>query len=120
MTLNRMRCKPPDGKSWTAVRVREIRERLKIAPFDPSSRTADTLSMDKVATRLGICVGSVYRLIRTGLLPATQRMESATWEIPAAALETEAVRIGVKEIVERRPKYYKRFQEDRTLKLPGF
>jgi DNA invertase Pin-like site-specific DNA recombinase len=120
VTLNRMRCKPPDGKSWTAVRVREMRERLDIAPYDPSSRTGETLSVDKVAGRLGICVGSVYRLIRTGVLPATQRMQSATWEIPAAALETEAVRIGVHEVVERRPKNYKRFQEDRTLKLPGF
>jgi hypothetical protein len=46
-------------------------------------------------------------------------MQSATWEIPAAALETEAVKRGVREIVERRPKYYKRFQEDKTLKLPG-
>jgi hypothetical protein len=31
VTLNRMRYKPPDGKAWTTVRVRELRERLGIA-----------------------------------------------------------------------------------------
>jgi len=80
----------------------------------------ETLSVDKAATRLGICVGSVYGLIRTGLLPATQLMRFATSEIPAAALEAGPAKAGVREIVNRRPKYYKRFQEDKTLKLPEF
>jgi DNA invertase Pin-like site-specific DNA recombinase len=119
-TMNRMRCKPPDGKAWTTVRVRELRERLGIAPFDPSTRQIETLSVDKVAIRLSICVGSVYKLIRAGTLPATQLMQSAPWEIPAAALETVAVKAGVSQIIQRRPKYYRRFQEDKTLKLPGF
>jgi hypothetical protein len=47
-------------------------------------------------------------------------MPSAPWQIPAAALDTEAVKTGVREIVGHRPKYYKRFQEDKTLRLPGF
>jgi hypothetical protein len=47
-------------------------------------------------------------------------MPSAPWQIPVAALETGAVTTGVSEIVGRRPKFYKRFQEDRTLRLPGF
>jgi hypothetical protein len=46
-------------------------------------------------------------------------MPSAPWQIPVAALDTEPVRIGVRQIVERRPKFYRRFQEDKTLKLPG-
>jgi hypothetical protein len=54
------------------------------------------------------------------VLPATQLMQSAPWQIPVAALETEAVTTGVREIVGRRPKFYKRFQEDKTLRLPGF
>src|SRR5439155_9535489 len=37
VTMNRMRCKPSDGNAWTTVRVRELRERLGIAPFDPTS-----------------------------------------------------------------------------------
>ena len=34
VTMDRMRCKSPDGKTWPTVRVTEIRERLGIAPFD--------------------------------------------------------------------------------------
>jgi DNA invertase Pin-like site-specific DNA recombinase len=120
VTMNRMRCKPSDGKAWTTVRVRELRERLGIAPFDPQLQRAEAISADEAATRLGICVGSVHKLIREGVLPATQLMPSAPWQIPAAALATEAVRTGVREIVGRRPKFYKRLQEDKTLKLPGF
>jgi hypothetical protein len=119
-TMNRMRCKPPDGKAWTTVRVRELRERLGIAAFDPTAQHLETISIDKAASRLGICVGSVYKLIRTGVLPATQLMQSATWQIPTSALEAEAVKLGVREIIERRPKYYPRFQQDNTLRLPGF
>jgi hypothetical protein len=46
-------------------------------------------------------------------------MHSAPWQIPVAALDTEAVKTGVSEIVGRRLKFYKRFQEDKTLRLPG-
>jgi hypothetical protein len=42
------------------------------------------------------------------VFPATQLMQSAPWQIPVAVLETEAVKAGVREIVDRRPKFYKR------------
>jgi hypothetical protein len=73
--MNRMRCKPSDGKAWTTVRVRELRERLGIAPFDPTADRVETISADETATRLGI--GSVQKLIREGVLPAVQLMHSA-------------------------------------------
>jgi hypothetical protein len=46
-------------------------------------------------------------------------MFSAPWQIPVAALDTEAVRLGAQEIAGPRPKFYKKYQEDRSLKLPG-
>ena len=119
MTLNRMPCKPPDGKAWTTVRVRELRERLGIEAFNPALPRAQTISADAAATRLGICIGSLHRLIRKGVLPAVQLMHSAPWQIPVAALDTDAVKTGVRDIIGRRPKFYKRFQEDKTLRLPG-
>jgi hypothetical protein len=117
-TMNRMRCKPVDGETWTTVRVRELRERLGIGAFDPTLPRAETISADAAAIRLGICVGSVHKLIRENVLPATQLMPSAPWQIPVAALDTEAVTTGVREIVGRRPKFYQRFREDKTLRLP--
>jgi DNA invertase Pin-like site-specific DNA recombinase len=120
VTMNRMRCKTTDGDSWTAVRVRELRERLGIAPFDSSMPRVETISVDETARRLGICVGSVHRLIREGALPAKQLMPSAPWQVPVAALDTEAVKTGVRAIIERRPQNFDQLQDVKTLKLPGF
>ena len=86
VTMNRRRCKGAEGATWTTVRVRALRERLGISPFDPNAPRVATLSVDKVAERLQICVGSVLRLIREGILPATQLMPSAPWQVPVAAL----------------------------------
>ena len=47
VTMNRMRCKSSDGKSWTTVRVRELRERLGIAAHDPTRGTVETISIDE-------------------------------------------------------------------------
>jgi hypothetical protein len=120
VTMNRMRCKPADGKAWTTVRVRELRERLGIAPFDPAAERVETISVDETANRLGVCVGSVQRLIRDGVLPATQLLPSAPWQVPVAALESETVKTGVREVIARRPQNYRVLQDDKTLKLPGF
>ena len=119
VTMNRMRCHSTDGATWTSVRVRELRERMGIAPFDPTHAREKTISVDETARRLQICVGSVLRLIREGVLPAKQLMPSAPWQIPGAALESESVRIGVRAVVERRPRNFRVLQDERTLKLPG-
>ncbi len=120
VTMNRMRCRSTDGTTWTAVRVRELRERMRIAPFDPTQPREKTISVDETARRLKICVGSVLRLIREGTLPAKQLMPSAPWQVPVANLESEAVKIGVREVVERRPRNFHVLQDETTLKLPGF
>ncbi|HEY5892525.1 MAG TPA: helix-turn-helix domain-containing protein [Chthoniobacterales bacterium] len=120
VTMNRMRSKCSDGKSWTTVRVRELRERLGIAAFDSNSSRELTVSVDKAARHLQICVGSVLRLIRQGIIPATQLMPSAPWQIPVAALDSEPVRIGVREVKDRRPRNLTTLENEKTLKLPGF
>ena len=79
----------------------------------------ETVSADTAAQRLGICVGSARRLIRDGVLPATQLLPLAPWQVPVAALVSEAVRIGVQEIVGRRPRIRLAPQGEQTLALPG-
>ena len=91
VTLNRMRCRTEDGGTWTVVRVRQLRERLDIAEFQPQPDGSATVSADEAARRLGIWIGSVHRLIRERVLPATQLLPSAPWQIPIAALESAAV-----------------------------
>jgi hypothetical protein len=62
----------------------------------------------------------VHRLIRSGALPATQLMPSAPWQVPIAALELEAVLIGVRDIIERRPRNIVDLPNELSLSLPGF
>ncbi len=119
VTMNRMRCKSVDGETWTTVRVRELRERLGIAAFDPTPAGPETISVDETARRLEICVGSVHRLIRQGVLAARQLMASAPWKVPVAALETEAVQIGLRDIIARRARNFSKQQDVKTLRLPG-
>jgi DNA invertase Pin-like site-specific DNA recombinase len=119
VTLNRMRCRSEHGGPWTTVRVRELRERLGIPMFTPDARRPRTISAAAAAERLSISVASVRRLIGMGALPAIQVMPSAPWEIPFDALDTEAVRIGVRAIVARRPGNFRQLQDAKTLRLPG-
>ncbi len=119
VTLNRMRCPAPEGGTWTTIRVRELRERLGVPEFDAAAPREQTVSVDETARRLSVCVGSVHRLIREGILPGSQLMPSAPWQIPVAALDTEAVRIGVRDIVNRRPNNFAILQDTKTLRLPG-
>jgi DNA invertase Pin-like site-specific DNA recombinase len=118
VTMNRMRCKSQKGESWTTMRVRELRERLGMAAFDPAA-APETIGVAATAQRLKIAVDSVHQLIRQGVLPATQLMPLAPWKIPVAALESGAVRIGIREIISRRPKNMSKLQDDKTLQLPG-
>ena len=120
VTMNRMRCKSADGETWTTVRVRELRERLGISAFNPDESTHNTISVDETAHRLKICVGSVHRLIRSGALPATQLMPSAPWQVSVEALDSEAVLIGVRDIIDRRPRNIVDLPDEMTLSLPGF
>jgi DNA invertase Pin-like site-specific DNA recombinase len=120
VTMNRMRCKSADGRSWTTVRVRALRERLGIAAFDPAAPGTKTISVEETASRLGICVSSIHRLIRQRILPATQLMPSAPWKVPVDALETEAVAAGIRAIIARRPRNFIDLQDKKTLRLPGF
>ena len=119
VSLNRMRCKTGNGDTWTTVRVREMRERLGLPEYDPAKADGQMISLMKAAERLGICVGSAKSLALKGILPATQIMPGSPWLVPVAALASEAVRIGVQRVVERRPTFYERYQYDKAIRLPG-
>lgn len=120
VTMNRMRCKSSEGESWTTVKVRMLRERLHVPAFDEHAPRIKSISVDETATRLDICVGSVHRLIREGVLPAKQAMPSAPWQVPLAALDTEAVKIGVRSVKSRRPNNFAVLQDTRTLNYLAF
>ena len=119
VSLNRMRCKTSDGETWTTVRVRETRERLGIAEYDPAKADGQMISLMKAAERLGICGGSAKSLVLRGILPATQIMPGSPWMVPVEALTSEAVRIRVQRVIDRRPSFYEQYQYDKAIRLPG-
>jgi DNA invertase Pin-like site-specific DNA recombinase len=118
VTLNRMRCKAGPGQTWTALRVRELRERLGIKLLDPKDADDGTISVDAAALRLGICVSSIRRLIGLGAIPASQAFPLAPWRIPAATLDSDAVKIAVRQVKERRPRISRKSADGITLRLP--
>ena len=119
VSLNRMRCKTSNGETWTTVRVREMRERLGIAEYDPAKTDGQMISLMKAAERLGICAGSAKSLVLKGILPATQIIPGSPWMVPVEALTSEAVRIGVQRVIDRRPNFYEQYQYDKVIRLPG-
>ncbi|MDE3823555.1 recombinase family protein [Sinorhizobium meliloti] len=119
VSLNRMLCKTGDGESWTTVRVRDMRQRLGIPEYDATKVDVPMISLMKAAEKLGICVGSAKSLVQRGILPATQILPGSPWMVPVEALSSEAVRIGVQGVVDRRPKFYEDYQYDKVVRLPG-
>lgn len=121
LTLNRARRgRREKGAAWSDKRVRDLRGALGLPDFDDSVPRPPTISRDEAAHRLGICVGSVRLLIDQGVLPAEQVAPFAPWQIPEAALNDEAVLIGVRAIEQRRPKNLADYRASTVLKLPGF
>lgn len=102
------------------MHVRELRERLGVPAFDPSLPRIETITVDEAVRRLQICVGSIIRLIRRGILPATQFMPSAPWQMPVVALDSDAVKTGVQAVIARQPLNALDLQHKKILRLPGF
>jgi len=119
VSLNRMLCRTSDGETWTTVRVRDMRERLGLPEYDPAKSDGKYISLGKAAEQLGICRGSAQMLVGKKILPATQIMKGAPYLVPIEALSSEAVRIGVQTVIDRRPKHYEDYQYDKVIRLPG-
>jgi hypothetical protein len=115
-----MRCKGSDDASWTEASVRELRARLGIAGFDPSAQRSETVSLEEAARRLEIGIDSVRRLIGEGILPATQLMPFAPWQISPVALDAEPVWAAAQRVKARRPLNHAALEDRKTLRLPGF
>jgi hypothetical protein len=97
-----------------------MRERLGIAEFDPGNTDQTTISLMKAAERLGFCLRSAKSPAQKGILPATQILPGSPWLVPVEALDSEAVRIGMQRVVNRRSKSYEDYQYDKVIRCPDF
>src|SRR5712692_693110 len=91
-TLNRLGLKTGAGNTWNEARVRSARQYHQLLTFDPSHPGNNSLTLREAAQRLNVGLTIVRRMIAEKMLPASQVVACAPWQIPAEALDSEAVR----------------------------
>ncbi len=101
-TLNRLRLKTGAGNTWTESRIRALRSHQKLPCYDAHPSDDGALTIEQAAELLGISASSVRQLIlQSKVLPATQVIAYAPWQIERASLELEAVKHAVARIKNR-------------------
>jgi hypothetical protein len=96
VTLNRLGLRTGLNNSWDKARVRDLRNKMKLPVFDPAQPRPPMLSLQQAAVRLGTCCTLLRRLIRAKILPASQVVAYAPWQIPEEAVTSPAVLEAVK------------------------
>lgn len=100
--LNRLGHRTGAGNTWTQTRVKGLRHHHAIAIFDPDAEGAALLNIAQAAKTLGVSHPIVHRLIKAGILPATQPVPYAPWAIQQGHLMAEAVQRAVEAVKQGR------------------
>jgi excisionase family DNA binding protein len=117
-TLNRMGLRTGQGLTWSRRRVESYRKTHRIRAYAPARKNGEWLTMRDAAKSLGVTNHVIYRLIKSGVLPAKQVMPDAPWQIRTEDLQKPAVKsaLSSRRTIER-PCRVRR--DDRTLTIPG-
>lgn len=89
-TLNRLGLKTGSGNNWVELRIRTARSYHDLPSYDPQLRQS-RLTLEEASERLGVSHKIVRRLIDSKMIPATQVVPWAPWEIPAESIQSEQV-----------------------------
>jgi excisionase family DNA binding protein len=119
-TLNRLGMRTGAGNTWNEGRVYSLRHHHQLSAYDPTRSSADILTLDQAAVRLGVSVTVVRRLIHGKTVPATQVVPGAPWQIPVAAVESPEVLQVARDIKNRHRPTRPQFRDECTLELTGF
>ncbi len=95
--LNCHRLKTGYGNYWTRVRIRGVRVRNKIAPFD-RKKERNVLSLNEAAKRLELNPYMIRQLIRKDIIKAKQLAKYAPFIIEASELDKEEVKMIVQNL----------------------
>jgi hypothetical protein len=98
-TMNRIGLRTGAGNTWNEQRVYALRRSHHLPA--PSSRPSQTLTLEQTAEHLGVSATCVRHMIERKLIPATQVVDCAPWEIPASVLESPDVREAVSAVKNR-------------------
>ena len=100
-TLNRLSLRTGAGNGWNAQRVYGLRRHHEMLN-EVSKAENRTVTLQQAAARLGVSELNVRRMIEQKVLPATQVVPSAPWEIPPDALNSPAVHQAIDSARRRR------------------
>ena len=116
--LNRMGVKTGTGNTWNAERVRAFRRKNGL----PSAHRADAsaLTLQQAASRSGVSVYAIRKLVDTAVLPAHQVVTKAPWRILQQDLDRPEVQQALAAHRRAKPPRPRRsHDEDRNLTIPG-
>ena len=103
-TLNRLGLKTGAGNTWTESRIRALRSHQNLSSYDPKQRGHSVVTIEQAAKQLGISASSVRQLIiKWKVLPATQVVAYAPWQIARQSLDLPEVKRAVEKIKRRMP-----------------
>jgi hypothetical protein len=121
LTLNRLRLKTGTGNTWNETRVRSLRSQLQPSPQGIQQNQSDpTLNLETTAKRLKVSATVVRRLIQLKILPATQVVVSAPWQIAETDADAPAVVEAAQRLQRREALRGPSFNQERAPCLPGF
>jgi hypothetical protein len=118
LTLNRLRLKTGAGNTWNEARLRSLRGHLGLPAGKASQANRSRLNLEQAAETLQVSATVVRRLINHKILPATQIVPGAPWQIAAEDLALPKV-IQTALAVKNREARLSQGDDDSPL-LPGF
>ena len=117
-SLNRLRLRTGNGNTWTASRVSSLRKRLRLVDYDQAS-AKPMLTLNQAADRLGIGSWVLRRLIKRGIVEATQVVPCAPWQVDPSTFDTEAIGRVAQEVQRRRLRPASVEADSNNLMIPG-
>jgi hypothetical protein len=120
LTLNRLRLKTGTGNTWNETRIRSLRSQLKLVHQSTQGNdSSSNLNLEGTAKRLKVSGTVVRRLINLKILPATQVVVGAPWQIAVDDVESPTV-IQAALRLQRREPLAEPCPQEVPLPLPGF
>jgi DNA invertase Pin-like site-specific DNA recombinase len=119
-TLNRMGLTTGQGNSWTASSVASARRKRGIAAYAPAYGDGAWFTMRDAAAHVGVTSHVIRHLIVAGILPASQVIQDAPWQIRAAHLQLPAVQRALEQAKSKSRRPCRNRGDDKTLIIPGF
>jgi hypothetical protein len=97
-TLNRLGFRTGMDNTWEEHRVRSARSHFRLPAYDPAATDDSLLTLEKAAKALRISARTVRRLVEDHILPATQIVPCAPWQIQRLDLGSSVVEQAVNDI----------------------